>query len=116
MRKLTYPVAALLFACLSASSAFACCDTEEKAIMAKCTTDQLTAGKSQADAEKSCKCGYDLMRSKLKDDPIILFAAMMNGEAGVKGIIAQKGMEWFQANLQEITKVAPEIDKTCGTK
>lgn len=115
MRKLTYSAAAILFACLSASSAYACCEAEEKAIMIKCTAD-LTGKKTKEGAEKACRCGYDLMRSKLKDDSIVLFAAMMNGEAGVKAIIAEKGMEWFQANIQEISKVAPEIDKTCETK
>jgi hypothetical protein len=116
MRRLAYPVAALLFACLSASSAYACCETEEKEIKTKCTTDQTAAGKSQADAEKSCKCGYDLMRSKLKDDSIVLFAAMIKGDDGVKTVLAQKGADWLKAGMLEISTVTGEIDKVCETE
>lgn len=113
MRKLVYSAAAILFACLSASSAYACCEAEEKAIKTKCTTEELASGKSQVDADKSCKCGYDFMRSKLKDDTIVLFAAMIS-EDGMNDLVAKKGAEWVKAGMLEIAAVTGEISKVCG--
>jgi hypothetical protein len=117
MRKIAYSTAVVLFICLSTSSTYACCDVEQKEIMTNCNSEQLARGKSQADAEKSCKCEMDVVSKKLKDDLVILYVALMKkDDNAINALEAEKGSEWVASGMAELMKVALEIGNTCNAK